>query len=174
MEKRSLCARASLIILASFIFTVPYVYAAPAVSGIELDNVQVTPIQLKSTSISVMVSKSEIMEGGSVAVSGEIEPRVSGVEVSLTYTKPDSTKVTSQISISAAGTFSDIIKPDMLGSWSVEVSWAGEGDYEGATSQSVSFTVIEESSGGIPGYPIWSIGLALLFVSIIISRTQKQ
>lgn len=109
-----------------------------------------------------------------MTVSGEIVPRVSGVEVSLTYTKPDSTKVTSQISTSAAGTFSDIIKPDILGSWSVEVSWAGEGDYEGATSQSVSFTVIEESSGGVPGYPVWSIRLALLFVSIIISRTQKQ
>ena len=31
-----------------------------------------------------------------------------------------------------------------------------------------------EPSGGIPGYPLWSIGLALLLVSIVISRTQKQ
>ena len=31
-----------------------------------------------------------------------------------------------------------------------------------------------EPSGGIPGYPVWSIGIALLLVSIILSRTQKQ
>ena len=41
-------------------------------------------------------------------------------------------------------------------------------------------TVVSETdtpskpSGGIPGYPLWSIGVALLLVSIIISRTQKQ
>jgi hypothetical protein len=31
-----------------------------------------------------------------------------------------------------------------------------------------------EPSGGIPGYPLWSIGLALLLVSIFISRTQND
>ena len=31
-----------------------------------------------------------------------------------------------------------------------------------------------DANGWIPGYPLWSIGIALLLVSIIISRTQKQ
>ena len=31
-----------------------------------------------------------------------------------------------------------------------------------------------DDNGWIPGYPVWSIGLALLLVSIIITRTQKQ
>jgi len=31
-----------------------------------------------------------------------------------------------------------------------------------------------EPTGGIPGYPVWSIGLALLLVSIFISRTQND
>ncbi len=31
-----------------------------------------------------------------------------------------------------------------------------------------------EPTGGIPGYPLWSIGLALLLVSIFISRTQND
>lgn len=31
-----------------------------------------------------------------------------------------------------------------------------------------------ETSGGIPGYPIWSIGIALLFVTFFISRTQND
>ena len=31
-----------------------------------------------------------------------------------------------------------------------------------------------EPSGWIPGYPLWSIGLALLLVSIFISRTQND
>ena len=32
----------------------------------------------------------------------------------------------------------------------------------------------EAPSGWIPGYPLWSIGIALVLVSIIISRTQKH
>jgi hypothetical protein len=55
----------------------------------------------------------------------------------------------------------------MLGSWSLEVSWAGEGVYEGATSQSVSFTVIEEARGGIPGFPNVSIALGVLLIVAI-------
>ena len=31
-----------------------------------------------------------------------------------------------------------------------------------------------EPSGGIPGYPLWSIGIALLLVTVFISRVQKQ
>jgi hypothetical protein len=31
-----------------------------------------------------------------------------------------------------------------------------------------------DDNGWIPGYPLWSIGVAILLVSIIISRTQKQ
>ena len=39
----------------------------------------------------------------------------------------------------------------------------------------VSETVTDsEPSGGIPGYPLWSIGLALLLVSLIIARSQKH
>jgi hypothetical protein len=33
---------------------------------------------------------------------------------------------------------------------------------------------VSEPSGGIPGYPLWSIGVALLLVSIFISRTQND
>ena len=138
------------------------------VTGIELDNVQVTPLQLESTSISVEVSESEIIEGGSVSVSGEIEPAVSGVDVSITYSKPDSTLVTSLVTSSSDGTFIDTLEPDMLGSWILEVSWVGEGIFEGASSQSVSFTVIEESSGdSIPGFPLPSILIGLLFAVFV-------
>jgi len=138
------------------------------VAGLELDNVQVTPIQLESSSISVEVSDSEIIEGDSVTVSGEIEPEVPGVDVSITYSKPDSTTVSSLVTSSSDGTFTDVLEPDMLGSWSLEVSWAGEGVYEGASSQSVSFTVIEESSGGlIPGFPLPSIAIGLLFAVLM-------
>ena len=31
-----------------------------------------------------------------------------------------------------------------------------------------------DANSGIPGYPLWSIAAALLLVSVIISRTQKQ
>jgi hypothetical protein len=49
----------------------------------------------------------------------------------------------------------------------------GEGVEEGTTVVSETGSD-SEPSGGIPGYPLWSIGLALLLVSIIIARSQKH
>jgi len=49
---------------------------------------------------------------------------------------------------------------------------AGEGVEEGTTV--VSETETPEPSGGIPGYPVLSIGLAILLVSLIIARSQKH
>ncbi len=48
-----------------------------------------------------------------------------------------------------------------------------QGSGEEETTQ-VSDEPDSEPSGGIPGYPLWSIGLALLLVSIFISRTQND
>jgi len=49
----------------------------------------------------------------------------------------------------------------------------GEAVEEGTTVVSETDTP-SESSGGIPGYPIWSIGVAILLVSIFLSRKQNN
>jgi hypothetical protein len=55
-----------------------------------------------------------------------------------------------------------LIEDGVEGSYSVDVNGL-TGDYE----------VTEPPKGGIPGYPIWSIGIAILFTSLILCLKQK-
>lgn len=86
-------------------------------------------------------SRSEINEGASISVSGSISPPVSGVKVTLTYTKPDGSTLTRIAATNNLGNYSDTYAPDMVGSWSVTVLWEGDTTLEGAMSSGISFTV---------------------------------
>lgn len=94
-----------------------------------------------STTISCSTSSSEITEGDSVTVSGSISPAVSGKTVTLTYKKPDGSTFTRTVSSGSDGSYSDSYKPDVVGSWSVSASWAGDSTYDGASSSSKSLNV---------------------------------
>jgi hypothetical protein len=59
------------------------------------------------------------------------------------YTKPDGSSVTHTVSNSADGTFTDSIKPDAPGQWSVRASWQGDEDHLGASSGTLTFTVTQ-------------------------------
>jgi len=93
------------------------------------------------TTISCSVSPSEVTVGGSITVSGTIDPPVSGATVTLTYTKPDATKFTRTVTSGSTGSYSDAYKPDMVGSWSVSASWAGDATNGGASSSTSSINV---------------------------------
>jgi hypothetical protein len=99
-----------------------------------------------STTISCLVSPSEVAEGDLVTVSGSISPTVSGKTVTLTYKKPDSSMFTRTATTGSDGTYSDSYKIDAVGSWSVSTSWDGDSMHEGASSSSKSFTVKKKST----------------------------
>lgn len=99
----------------------------------------------KPSTISCEISKSVITIGQDIAVSGSIPryPLYSTITVTLTYTRPDGSSFTRNVTYSR-GKFEDVYAPDAVGSWSVEASWEGDQKYLGATSPPTSFEVKEK------------------------------
>ena len=113
-----------------------------------------------STTISCSISLSELIIDDSITVSGSIFPAVSDVNVTLTYTKPDSSILNRTILSLINGSFSDVYVPSVLGSWNVNASWFGNSTHSGAISSSKSFTVSKLPSAiscSIPSF-IYAIG----------------
>jgi hypothetical protein len=122
----------------------PYVAASTRVRVVDLP-------PPSTTSISCSVAPTSVVLGSSITVSGSISPAVSnvtGVTVTLTFTKPDSTTLDRTTTTGTDASFSDTYTPDSAGSWSVKASWAGNDYYLGSTSFETPFTV--NASGGIP------------------------
>jgi hypothetical protein len=119
-----------------------------------------------SSAISCSVSLISVQLGNSTTVSGSISPAVSGVQVTLTYTKPDGTTLVRTATSGTDGSFTDTYSPDKVGSWSVTVSWAGNDAYFGATSLAATFTVTESSAAGIPMEYVY---VAVIVIIIIIA-----
>jgi len=95
-----------------------------------------------SSSISCAPSSTQITMGASIDIQGSLTPSFSGVNITLTYTKPDKTTFTRTATTASGGTFRDTYTPSVVGSWSVAVSWLGNENYEGC-EDSTSFTVVE-------------------------------
>jgi parallel beta-helix repeat protein len=96
--------------------------------------------QIQST-ISCSVSSASLVIGSSTTVSGTIIPARSGVNVTLSYTMPNSNVLTRIVASASDGSYSDTYDPSVLGSWSVIASWPGDSTSAGATSASAFFTV---------------------------------
>jgi hypothetical protein len=117
------------------------------------------------------VSNATIVPGDSLTVSGAISPAVDGVTVTLTYTKPDATSLTRTAVSAGGGAYTDTYAPATEGSWSVKASWAGNDDYQSATSSSAAFTVNAaggETGGGaaIPMEIIYAV-VAIVVIAIV-------
>lgn len=98
------------------------------------------------TTLSCSVSPSELTIGDFVIVSGSINLSVSDATVTLIYTKPNSSTVTTASITDSEGDYSDIYTPNTVGFWSVAASWDGDSIHEGASSSEVGFTVSKISS----------------------------
>jgi len=115
-----------------------------------------------STTLTCSVSPLTAVIGGSVSISGAITPAVSGVTVTLTFTRPDGSTTTVSTSTGADGSYAVTYTPNMIGSWSVVASWVGDETHFGATSSVASFTITK-----IPS----SITLSLNATSIYLGRS---
>jgi hypothetical protein len=76
-----------------------------------ISSVLTITVNKQSISISCAVSSPEIVEGNEVTVSGSLNPAVMGVNVTLTYTKPDTSTITRTVTSGSAGDFSDTYNP---------------------------------------------------------------
>jgi hypothetical protein len=82
-----------------------------------------------------------ISGGQNVTVSGSITPLRVGVEVDVTYIRPDGSTIIRKALTNTTGIYADTFMPDKLGQWKVKASWAGDAEYEGSTSYPEEFTV---------------------------------
>lgn len=142
-----------------------------AVGTVMADNPPSTP-----TSISLSLSSNSVALGNSLVVNGVVTPSqsgfapVSGVSITLTFTKPDTTTATTTVTTGSDGSFNATYTPDVAGNWQVQASWVGDVAYLGATSSAEAFSVSSASlGGGIPVMYFYIIGVAVAVVVVVVA-----
>lgn len=108
------------------------------------------------------------MLGEMVEVTGKISPKVSGVKDIITYTKPDSSTQSREVTTDSDGTYHDTHALDRSGSWMVHAAWEGDSTHHGATSEVTQLSVEEKTQTGIPGYPFESLILGMVLVLLVL------
>ena len=108
--------------------------------------------------ISAWVDPQTATLGDTTYVRGGTIPSLSGITVTLTYTKPDMTTMTSTVTTGTDGTYEDSITPDAAGIWRVEASWTGDATHQAATSLETWFDVTVPPAGGVV-QPVTAAGM---------------
>ena len=127
------------------------------------------------STIALSLSTKSVTLGNSLTVNGSVTPSlsgfapISGVAITLTYTKPDSTTSTVTLTSSTDGSFSENYTPDMAGSWSITASWTGNVAYLGATSSTETFAVTNNSVGGLPTLYLYVIVAIIIIIIAVIA-----
>ncbi len=98
--------------------------------------------------IIISVSPREAEVGKELTVTGRIDPPRAGVEVTLIYKSKAAGEVyfggvARKVTTASDGSFTDILKPDIGGPWTVSASWKGDDVYEGAGTE-VTFEAVEK------------------------------
>jgi len=109
---------------------------------------EVNAVTKYGSSISLTTVPRSIRLGENLSISGSITSEggmtVVGVEVPITYGKPDGSAFTRVSNTLSNGSFNDSLMPDMPGSWRVDATWIGDEDHNGAVSPSISFNVFSD------------------------------
>ena len=83
----------------------------------------------------------KIKLGESITMTGSMSPVLEGVNVTLTFTKPDGTIFSEVTRTTSEGSFAYTFTPQDSGMWHVQASWPGDANYEGDVSSLQSFSV---------------------------------
>ncbi len=125
------------------------------------------------STISCDVQPGQVEEGGTVSVSGRIEPPVEGAHVTLNFIDPDDFHSVEVTTTDGEGSFEYIFEPPEAGYWSVESSWEGDAGHTASGSGEEVLQVQEmaepDDGGGIPGFP-WESLLMGLLLGIIVNE----
>lgn len=106
-------------------------------------------VKKKLSTIACEISSQKISKGDQIKVFGKLiaasrrgnYSAASYERVILNFAKPDGKSVAAVLTTNIDGNYSYEFTPDLDGSWTVRANWAGDFEYENATSQAVSFTV---------------------------------
>lgn len=123
------------------------------------------------TATNCSVAPTSVTLGNTVTVSGYVistlSTPVSGVSVTLTYTKPDATTLTRTVTTGTDGSFNDAYNPSVAGSWSVKANWLGNANHLGSTSFAAAFTVTNPGAGVPMEYVIAAAAVIIVIVAIV-------
>lgn len=103
--------------------------------------IRVAPVRAQS-SISTQTSEYKITKGDEITFNGSIYPAFSGAEVHITFTNPDDSTFTRTFTTGSDGSYNDSYEPTETRTWRLEVSWNGDSQHEGASSQQITFIVV--------------------------------
>jgi hypothetical protein len=98
-----------------------------------------------SSSISLLLDKSEMQIDDAITMTGLISP-ARLAQVTLTLTRPDGSHVTRAVLSEEDGSYAYTYTPDMYGQWTVTASWPGDSNLQRATSSPAAFTVMKQKS----------------------------
>jgi Carboxypeptidase regulatory-like domain len=104
----------------------------------------------QSSAITCVPEKTSVNVGDTLVVTGSVTPSASGATVRLEY-KSGSNDVSKSVTTGSDGKYTDSYTATLAGSWTVEASWSGNTQYNGASSESKAFSVSQPSvtTGGI-------------------------
>jgi len=120
-------------------------------------------VEKASSFIVLALSSYTVKIGDSTNVNGTLYP-AKETQITIEYTKPDSTTVSKTVNSTNTGVFSDTFTTDQVGTWMAKASWAGDDVYEGTESSPASLTVTKIQS-------ILSITASSLTVNVGASMT---
>jgi len=100
------------------------------------------------TKVTIEASESSVTPASKIVISGTVSPSFPGEFVQLIYIDPTGAAMTRPLILASDSTYTDTIKPEMLGTWKVSVEFKAEGFYVDSASQT-SFSVVTEKKNSV-------------------------
>lgn len=149
---------------------------------IALDNVeQSSPGQvsssysaLASSSISLTLSSTFIVQGGTVTVSGQMSPAGSNRTVTIYVGRGSRWSLLGTVLTDSEGRFSYVWIPESAGTYYIRASWSGDSDYAGADSDIHTLMVIPFDWIFILIVMLVSASMILLVIIVITLKRRKM
>ena len=129
-------------------------------------------IEKKPKQASTLSISQPNQQGDTITVTGQLSPPRPAT-ITLTFNGPDGSTLTRTVPTSSSGTYSQSLKPTVTGAWTVLATWEGDDDYLGATSETISFNVVENPFntllGVIPGGVLGLLGIIAVVAIVAIA-----
>ncbi len=106
------------------------------------------------TSLTLEASEKTVPVSTKLIISGSISPSLPGEIVNLRYIDPNGSVSTKPLIVANDGSYSDEIKPEIIGIWRASSAFGGEGYHVSSESQTISFGV-----ENVTRNPIFSAGI---------------
>jgi hypothetical protein len=122
-----------------------YIIVADSLSGVHA----LAGLTERQTSVSIGTSEHKIPLASKLTVSGTVNPPFPGEIVNLRYVDPTGKMTSKPLILARDGSFSDEIKPAIIGVWKVSAEFQAEGFYLDSQSPTITFSVENETKNSV-------------------------